>query len=108
MISEKKIKECILDSLKKVRDADPAGKDWAINESTIVLGAGSSLDSIAFTFFVTEFEEKIEQETNAQFTFNLEDLYGRQNAAAIQLSVDELARHIAAKLDSQVVQQKSH
>jgi len=108
MISEKKIKELMLDALEKVRDADQTSKDWALNESTIVLGAGSPMDSIAFTFFVTEFEEKMENETQQQFTLNLEELYGNRDAAKIRLSVDELARHIAGKHDSKEAESQSN
>jgi len=64
MILEDMIRKCILDALKKVKDADPACQDWVLNESTIVLGEGSAMDSIAFTFFVTECEETIETETH--------------------------------------------
>jgi len=100
MILEDMIRKCILDALKKVKDADPACQDWVLNESTIVLGEGSAMDSIAFTFFVTECEETIETETHHPFTFNLEDFHDNQDVGTIKLSVDQMAKTIAGKLAS--------
>ncbi len=72
VIPEKRIQALILAAMRNVKDSDPIYKDWVLNEKTIVLGAKSPMDSIAFTAFVIDLEEKIEDEIKRPYTVNLE------------------------------------
>ena len=100
MISEQKLVALILESLKNVKDADAVYKDWIVNEKTIALGTRSSMDSVAFTTFVTDLEEKIEKEIQSPYELDLTELYGDQPPAEINFSVSDIAHGIHRTLQS--------
>ena len=99
MISEKRMEQFILEAVKTVKNSDPVYKDWILNEETIVLGASSPMDSVAYTIFITELEEKIEDEIKRSCTLDIEKLYGDESHSEFNLSVAEMARRIPSILD---------
>jgi len=75
MIPEDKLKALILDALKSVKDADSQYRDVPLNDETIVLGIGGPFDSIAFTAFATEFEEKLEDAIGVGFIIKVDEFF---------------------------------
>lgn len=98
MISEKKVCDLILESLQQVKAGDVVYKTWALNESTIVLGNQSQMDSVAFTAFVISLEEKIETTIGTSYELNLEKIYGKDDPENTNLSAIQLARRITENL----------
>jgi hypothetical protein len=98
MISEKRILEIVLESVKTVRDCDAALKGWVINPEALVLGMKSPMDSVAFTAFVVALEEKIENEINCPYALDFEKLHRSMDFENFHLSVSQIAKYIVASL----------
>lgn len=64
------IQECF-DSLESTGTID---QKINVDESTVLLGSGSLLDSIAFVTFVTEFEDRLQEETGEDYFLVLNDI----------------------------------
>ncbi len=95
-ILEDRIKELLVESLKNLKNLDPAYQNLKLDDDFVVVGPGSPLDSIGFMAFATDFEEKIENETGKAFMLKIEDLYASaQGKPAISL---EAMAGFAAKL----------
>lgn len=94
MISERRAKELILKSLKNVKDSDPSYRELELNDNTIVLGNGGSLDSIAFTVFATDLEEKIEDETGKEYVLKVDEILAFQEGKSA-IVVGEMARVVS-------------
>jgi hypothetical protein len=67
--------------------------DMTVTGDTVLLGAGSQLDSIAFVTFVTEMEDRLNRETGQELYLVLTDIH-EFNMDSAQLSVDTLARYV--------------
>lgn len=93
MISESRVREWILASLKTVKDAEEIYKDLNLSDETVILGAGSPFDSIAFTAFATDLEEKIEDETGREYLLKVDEIFQPQKGHA-SLTVKDLAKRI--------------
>ena len=96
MITEQRVKKLTLESLKTIKDSEPTYQDLNLDDTTIVLGVGGPFDSIAFTAFATDLEEKLEDETGKVYVLNVEEIYrahGKKNVA-----VKDLARWIAKEI----------
>ena len=65
----------------------------AIRDETVLLGAGSLLDSIAFVTFVTELEDRLTAERGEDVFLVLKDIHDFEPAAAT-LSCGTLARYV--------------
>jgi hypothetical protein len=80
-----------LDSLQRVgllREAVVAQPE------TVLLGAGSPLDSIGFVTFITEMEDRMSREAQRELYLVLKDIH-EFNADSPYLSAGTLARYIA-------------
>ncbi|MDD5218857.1 MAG: hypothetical protein PHS88_12270 [Candidatus Omnitrophica bacterium] len=93
MIAEKQIKEMILHALRNVKSADATYADVVINDKTVVLGAGSAFDSIAFTAFATELEETIEDAAGVDYAVNVDEICALHKGKPA-LKVSEMAKII--------------
>ena len=93
MLSQQRVKDIILSSLNHVKNSDAAYKTLELNAKTVVLGAGGPFDSIAFTAFAVDLEEKIEKEIGREYTLDLEKMFSRQNGKA-DMTVEEIAKHV--------------
>ncbi len=91
MISEQRVRELMLESLKSVKDSDPSYRELELNDRTIVLGNGGSFDSIAFTAFATDLEEKIEDETGKEYVLKVDEILASQEGKTA-IIVGEMAR----------------
>ena len=99
MISEQQIRELILQALKSVKDLESTYKDLVLNESTIVLGNKSLFDSIAFTAFATDFEEKMEDELGEPYVLNLEEIF-TLHGGKTTITVKDLAKLVNKLVES--------
>ena len=102
MVSEKRIKELIAESLEMVKQFDAAYKSLKVNDQTILMGDKSELESIAFTVFITQLEEKIEAETGLQFTLDVNEILKDDARAAKKsdIPLDVMAAAISKHLAS--------
>ena len=62
-LTEERAQSLILKALETVKDSDSVYGSLKLNGQTVILGRSSPFDSIAFTAFATDFEERIEDET---------------------------------------------
>ena len=80
-----------LDSLQRVGLLPEA---VAAQADTVLLGAGSPLDSIGFVTFITEMEDRISREAQQELYLVLKDIH-EFNADTPYLTAGTLARYIA-------------
>lgn len=93
MIAETRVKDWILASLKSVQEVEDVYKNLIFNDETVILGAGSPFDSIAFTAFATDLEEKIEDETGEELILKVDELFQPQKGDSA-LTVKELTKRL--------------
>ena len=91
MIPEQRIKDLILEALKNVKDSEAVYQNLELSDETIILGNQSPFDSIAFTAFATDFEEKMEDEIGEQYVLNLEEIFSLHGRKT-KITVKELAK----------------
>ncbi len=91
MITEQKIREIITASLQKVFDSKIVPKEFPINDDTALIGMGGNLDSVAFVTFVTDVEERIEEEIGREFILKLQEIHDL-NEDKNALIVGDMAR----------------
>ena len=96
MVSESRAKELILDALENVKSSEDTYSDLDLNEKTVVLGRGGPFDSIAFTAFATDFEEKMEDETGSEFVLRVDEILS-QSKGKSNLTVEDLAKFVSGK-----------
>ena len=102
MVSEKRVKELIAEALEMVKQFDASYKSLKINDQTILMGDKSELESIAFTVFITQLEEKIEAETGTDYSLDVNDIL-REDSRATKtqnISLEILAGALAKRLMS--------
>lgn len=83
----------VMESLESLRSSDMLDRDVVLNNETVLIGAGSPLDSIGFVTFVTDLEEKISNETKKDIYLVL-DKIKEFNVNKPQLSVNALTNYI--------------
>ena len=98
MISEQRVKELIFKSLQEIKNLDLVRENFDFNDNSVLLGDGGSLDSIAFVTFVTDLEEKIEDEIGKEFVLKLQEIHDL-NVGKTALIVGDMARLVAKILD---------
>ena len=93
MIAKNEIKGLILEALQKVKESESVYQSLVLNDETILLGEGSWFDSIAFTHFVVGFEERMEDATGKEYTFEIDRFYEDH----LPLTVARLAEQVASQ-----------
>lgn len=68
--------------------------DIVVNFDTVILGSGSSLDSLGFVTFISDLEERVSAETDQEHYLILTDIH-EFNAEQTFLSAGTLAQYIA-------------
>lgn len=68
--------------------------DIVVNFDTVILGSGSSLDSLGFVTFISDLEERVSAETDQEHYLILADIH-EFNAEQTFLSAGTLAQYIA-------------
>jgi acyl carrier protein len=70
-LSTNEIAQVIFESLGALNEERPPEKHIPISEQTVLMGAGTYLDSLGFIVFLTNVEERMSQATGEQ----LEDIF---------------------------------
>lgn len=94
MINEQRVKTLILLALREHAGALQVGDDVVLDGDTVLFGAKSVLDSIAFINFTTDLEEKIREEIGAPITLKLYEIHDG-NAGRVTLTIDGMAGIVA-------------
>jgi len=97
MLSEDRVKELMLKSLKSVKDSEDTYQNVDVNERTIVLGINSPFDSIAITAFITDLEENIEDATGSEYILKVDEILS-QSKGKSNLTIADLARFVSEKV----------
>jgi hypothetical protein len=101
MISDSDVQQWILAALQNVKESEAVYKDLELNGNTIVLGLGSPFDSIAFTAFATDLEERVEEEAGIDFLVKVDEILSLQKDEPT-VTVEQMARHIAGLINQAV------
>lgn len=99
MISSERAMELIQDSLTSLQQAGLIGQEITLGGNTILLGAGSSLDSIAFVTFVTELEDRLNRETGQELSLVLDEIH-EFNVNVPYLSAETLSKYMINLTDT--------
>ena len=75
MVTEQQIKKIIFESLNAIIDSKMVPKSFEVNDDTVLIGMGGNLDSVSFVAFVTDVEEKIEEEIDQEFVIKLQEIH---------------------------------
>lgn len=70
----------------------------AVEGSTVILGAGSPLDSLGFVTFVADLEERLNQESSRELSLVLNELH-EFNAQVPYLSAETVAKYMVSLTD---------
>ena len=81
------------DSFESLQRSGTIEKEVAINTDTVLLGSGSFLDSIEFVTFVSEVEERLEDETGDVNFIVLNDI-AEFNINRPELTVEIFAQYL--------------
>jgi hypothetical protein len=97
MIPEDRIKSWIVEALQEIKESDPAYTDVALNDQTVLVGATSPFDSVAFSFFAAALEERIEAEAGVEYVLQVDELYQLHGKSG-PLLVGDVARLLAVHI----------
>jgi hypothetical protein len=85
--------QLIQEAFDSLRGTDLIEESEVLNSDMMLIGAGSPLDSIGFVTFITDLEERINEETTGDLYLVLNEI-SEFNADNPLLLVDTLARYI--------------
>ncbi len=95
MIAETRALALMQEAVTDLRAAGLIDRSFDVSPESVLLGAGSPLDSIGFVTFVTELEERLGRETGDEVALLFNEIHDF-NANNPHLSAGTLARFIAA------------
>lgn len=85
--------QIIQQSLGSLRRSGLLDEEMTADAQTVVLGSGSTLDSLGFVAFMTDLEDRLNRETNRDIVLSLNAIHDfNRNSRA--LSIETLARYI--------------
>jgi acyl carrier protein len=93
MITLERSIEMIQESVHSLRRAGLLEHDLVIEESTVLLGMGSELDSVAFVTLMSDLEDRLSRETGRDQFLVLDDLH-ELNGEEPALTVRALAPYL--------------
>ncbi|MFZ4712617.1 MAG: hypothetical protein ACOYL6_02790 [Bacteriovoracaceae bacterium] len=96
MFTSENAMKLIQDSFESLSRSGTISEDVKVSPETVILGHGSSLDSIGFVTFVTEFEDRLQEATKKDCFLVLSDI-NEFNINNPSLTAEVLSRY-AAKL----------
>lgn len=94
MVSYDKATCMIKESLHSLHATGVLDVEIEARADTVLLGPGSPLDSIAFVAFITDLEDRLNEETGDDAALVLQEIH-KFNAGAPFLGVGALARYIS-------------
>ncbi|MEO7295109.1 MAG: hypothetical protein ABIZ57_03115 [Candidatus Limnocylindria bacterium] len=93
MITHERSVAMIQESIHGLRKAGLLEHDLKIDESTVLLGMGSALDSIAFVTLISDLEDRLSRETDRDHFLVLDDIH-EFNGDEPSLTVRTLAPYL--------------
>jgi acyl carrier protein len=93
LITNERSIKLIEESIRGLRRAGLLGRDLAVDESTVLLGMGSELDSVAFVTLISDLEERLSREAGREMFLVLDDLH-EFNSDNPSLTVRTLAPYL--------------
>lgn len=75
MITHDRSVELIQESIRGLRRAGLLDHDLLVDDSTVLLGMGSELDSVAFVTLISDLEERLCRETGDDLFLVLDELH---------------------------------
>jgi acyl carrier protein len=96
MIVEQRVLELLQESFDSLHRAGLMKHETKVNGDTVLLGNGSTLDSIAFVTLVADFEDRIDRENGQPIYIVLTDIH-EFNPSKSSLSAGTLAQYIATR-----------
>ncbi len=93
MLEKHEVIALLQESLQSLRRSGIIETDIVVDTDTVLLGTGSSLDSIGFVTFVTDVEERLNRKTGKDLYIvltDLEELY----PGALQLSASMFSDYL--------------
>ena len=97
-LTEERAQSLILKALETVKDSDSAYGSLKLNGQTVILGRSSPFDSIAFTAFATDFEERIEDETGLPYVLRVDEIY-RLHGKGAGIRVADMAKYVTQLIE---------
>jgi hypothetical protein len=97
MLTEDRVKILILEALKTIKESEATYRNLVLNDQTTILGINSPFDSIAFTAFATDLEEKLEDETGVEYALRVDEifrLHGKKSAIRVQEMAKLISQHM--------------
>lgn len=94
-MSENRILELAMESLKEVKRNDSNYQNLTLDEKVVILGSASPFDSIGFTTFAIGLEERIEDVLGISYSLDVPQLYSPGERG---LTVRQLAERIEKQL----------
>ena len=85
--------ELICDTLTSLQRSGMLEEAIVVNPDTVILGSGSSLDSLGFVTFISDLEERVSAEENQEYYLILTEIH-EFNAEQAFLSASTLAKYI--------------
>ena len=95
---EEQALELIQETISGLQRSGLIANPVAVEGDTVLLGAGSPLDSLAFVTFIADLEDRLNRETARDFSLVLTELH-EFNANVPYLSAQAMARFIARLTD---------
>ena len=93
MITNERSIELIEESIRGLRRAGLLEHDLPVDNSTVLLGMGSELDSVAFVTLISDLEERLSREAGRDLFLVLDDLH-EFNGENPSLTVRTLAPYL--------------
>jgi len=93
MLSYEQSLNVIQESLESLQQAGIIAEHISISADTVILGAGSELDSLGFVTFISDLEERLCDETNQDIYLVLDEI-GDFNINNPFLSAGTIAKYI--------------
>lgn len=99
MLNEKNARETaeqiVVERLESLQRSGMIGADVHVGPETILIGAGSQVDSLAFVTFIAELEDQLSREAGQDVPLILERIH-EFNTGNSELTARALARYIAS------------
>jgi hypothetical protein len=99
-MKKERIRKLIFHVLSAIKQSDEMYHTLELNDETIILGPTSAFDSVVFTAFAADLEEKIEQETGSAFELNVERIF-ENHVGEQTIQVKHLADSIFSSLSAE-------
>lgn len=93
MITQERSVALIRESIASLRRAGLIEHDIAVDETTVLLGMGSELDSVSFVTLISDLEDRLSRETGRDHFLVLDELHDF-NGEEPSLTVRGLAPYI--------------